>query len=495
MGIQFTEMSRYPDSLAKMLSIYEACDQIGVDVAPAAVCEGVTIVPLQSWYNSEFDEEDPFPDPNGKMDRMCKWPIDADSQLWRYMAKLNERAMSLTYGGKVITMSHFLPRRGLGFTAEPDRPSKGLAKTVGNEIIDEQLRLVGSRLHVFGHGRQACDTLCTGVRYISAPLLYEKERGDITPSLTLVYNGKALCAQSWGADGIPPEGVVKRLLHIEYAAMRTSKPQDFQRCSAVCDRLCMQDGIEAVLCNVGSKKMTLPEVTKEVWPELEELRMHGTSALLLIADNTKCLKECLHSSTYAEWQRELRKVTPLGPGMHLIAPLGQDFQPESKLPNGAVKDDPCVAVFFLRLQPSLEDSPEYEKILKALKAINALPNSTGRISASFQAAGSGVLSMQELLAELDWQEDRSYHFTHEFVVQVNSPESLKLLLKSKTFEKWRASYAPHIVPGSGEVAFLVPLSLQKQAAAPREDKSVKFVSRGKSAMDIHVVTVSPFVVW
>eukprot|EP00438_Fugacium_kawagutii_P003349 Skav228230 [mRNA] locus=scaffold3112:7641:10814:+ [translate_table: standard] len=70
MWITPLESQMFPDSLCKLWAILELCDRLGVDVGPAAVAEGVFVVPLFSWYNPEFDTEDPY----------AKWPMDANHQ-------------------------------------------------------------------------------------------------------------------------------------------------------------------------------------------------------------------------------------------------------------------------------------------------------------------------------------------------------------------------------------------------------------------------------
>jgi len=141
-----SETGRYSDSIAKLWSLFELCDQLGVDVYPAAVAQGVFVVPLLSWYHAAFDDHDPFPDAKSDHDQMCRWPIDPDSQVWKYMLKLNEAHLRHLYHGTVITFSHFLPRS--------DLPFYGSMKTIGCQAIDEQVRQVGSKLHFYGHAKQ-----------------------------------------------------------------------------------------------------------------------------------------------------------------------------------------------------------------------------------------------------------------------------------------------------------------------------------------------------
>jgi len=195
MWVHYGEHERYPDSIAKLHGIFQACDDLGVDVVADAVAEDVFVVPLHSWYNAEFDERDPWPDPNDRMDSQTRWPMDADDQLWKYMLKLNEACLGLPFHGTVITCSHFLPRRGLPL---PTIPGHKTGKSSGCERIDDLVRGVRSKLHVFGHSRERYFAMHNGVSYVNQPLGYGNEQHgiDLLPML-LVYDGRTTCARPW----------------------------------------------------------------------------------------------------------------------------------------------------------------------------------------------------------------------------------------------------------------------------------------------------------
>jgi len=179
-----SEAARYPDSISKLLAIFDACDELGVDIAPAAVCADVFVVPLLSWYNSGFDIADPFPDWNLAVDSYCKWPLDPDHQVWRWMLALNEEHLRHPYHGTVITFSHFLPRPSLPFE------SRGKAvKAMGCEGIDTLVRKVRSSIHIYGHSTRRHVTREDGVIY--ANHFHGQERGKLEQraKLLCVYDG------------------------------------------------------------------------------------------------------------------------------------------------------------------------------------------------------------------------------------------------------------------------------------------------------------------
>mmetsp|Transcript_168455 Transcript_168455/g.541311 ORF Transcript_168455/g.541311 Transcript_168455/m.541311 type:complete len:1401 (-) Transcript_168455:69-4271(-) len=183
-----SEATKFPDSFAKFLNILELCDELGVDVFPAAVAQDVFVVPLNSWYSADFDEDDPFPDPNSKTDQHCRWPIP-DTQIWRYMMRLNRAHVEHLYHGCVLSFSHFLPKQTL-----PHFAHGGLPKTTGCEALDEQVRaLKGSRrVHVYGHAHRHHSEWDGGVLYVNH---YHGEEGgkNDRASLMLIYDGKEVC--------------------------------------------------------------------------------------------------------------------------------------------------------------------------------------------------------------------------------------------------------------------------------------------------------------
>jgi len=190
MWINRSETARFPDSLSKLWSIIELCDDLDVDIFPAAVCQGVYIVPLLSWYNSMFDIKDPFPSPEAEMNKHAKWPIDAEQQVWRYMLRLNQASLNKPYHGTVITCSHFAPNGSCPILA-----GSGMRKTAGCLELDEQLRSIRSCCHVYGHTRVRYNGFTEDVRYVNRAVYVDTEAdGSMSRDpITCIYNGNDLC--------------------------------------------------------------------------------------------------------------------------------------------------------------------------------------------------------------------------------------------------------------------------------------------------------------
>lgn len=162
-------------SVEKFYRVLELCQVLGVQTQPQQI-EGVWIVPLFSWYDAQFDA-----DGSGDVEsllgwsdfHLCKWPREI-GPVCRFFLQMNERHMG-PYDAPVVSFSHFLPRRELLPPTERLR-FKGLPKVAGCTGIDEQIRRLQSRMHIFGHSHIGCDRVIDGVRYIQNPLRYPRER-------------------------------------------------------------------------------------------------------------------------------------------------------------------------------------------------------------------------------------------------------------------------------------------------------------------------------
>lgn len=162
-------------SVEKFYRVLEVCRALAVHTSPQWI-DGWWIVPLFSWYDPQFDEDGSADAESllGWADfHLCKWPREI-GPVCTFFLKMNEPHLRL-YGGPVISFSHFLPRRELLPPTERLR-FKGLPKVAGCTGIDEQIRRLHSRIHIFGHSHISCDRVIDGVRYIQNPLRYPRER-------------------------------------------------------------------------------------------------------------------------------------------------------------------------------------------------------------------------------------------------------------------------------------------------------------------------------
>lgn len=164
-GQHSDEPSQFADSVAKLIALWQLCDELEVDTGPCQLSPAAAVLPLDSWYSHLFDKHDPRPG-TVKFDKYCVWPMGYD-HAWRFMLSLNAPRLDIPLHGDVITFSHFLPRQEL-----PIPGIHEMAKGVGTVELDAQLRRANSKLHIFGHTHINTTDEYDGVRYMQNALGY-----------------------------------------------------------------------------------------------------------------------------------------------------------------------------------------------------------------------------------------------------------------------------------------------------------------------------------
>jgi hypothetical protein len=193
----------YEDSLQKFHGILELCASLGVRTRPECV-QDVSIVPLFSWYTRPEEGSDSLfrdrsVDEIAKSawtdDYLVKWPPGFRPA--QFFHDLNEPRVSASYGTTHISFSHFMPRADLMF-ATPDEPSPrqpdplgrrfNFSRVAGSTLIEEQIRKLDSRVHVYGHQHRNRCRHYEGIWYVSNCLGYleERDRGSVLNPETIV---------------------------------------------------------------------------------------------------------------------------------------------------------------------------------------------------------------------------------------------------------------------------------------------------------------------
>ena len=193
-GAHSDEPAMFADSVAKLLALWQMCDELDVDVGPAMVSDAVTVLPLDGWYHFSFDHHDPKPG-STLFDKFCKWPMAYDD-VSAFMVGLNEARLQIVEkhgvrpgtaargdagGHKLISFSHFLPRKELPLPGVYE-----MAKASGCLALETQLRRAGSGMHIFGHTHINTVNEYGGVTYMQNAMGY-----GISPhaKLTVVHDG------------------------------------------------------------------------------------------------------------------------------------------------------------------------------------------------------------------------------------------------------------------------------------------------------------------
>jgi predicted phosphodiesterase len=185
------------DSIHKFETILRLCESLGVRTGPEVIGSGddrVCVVPLFSWYTKPGEGSDslyrerPIQQPAESVwadDYLVKWPRADDFRPLQYFLQLNAPRVSAEYPAERISFSHFLPRQDLMFPApgetpytapDPARALFNFSTVAGSTLIDQQIRELGSRVHVYGHQHRNRRRLYDGVWYVSNCLGYPEER-------------------------------------------------------------------------------------------------------------------------------------------------------------------------------------------------------------------------------------------------------------------------------------------------------------------------------
>ena len=134
----------------------------------------VLFAPLLSWYDYSFGE--PSADLYSIwMDfHACRWPVGfGPKDVASYLMDRNEQ-LPAPGAAKVITFSHFLPRIDL-IPAHVSSRHRLLDPVLGSTRLDQQLRQLGSSIHVYGHSHINRRIGIDGVTYINNALGYPGE--------------------------------------------------------------------------------------------------------------------------------------------------------------------------------------------------------------------------------------------------------------------------------------------------------------------------------
>jgi predicted phosphodiesterase len=187
-------------SLEKFHTLLGLCERLGVLTGPKCIGSGedrVCVVPLFSWYTRPEEGSDTLfrerriEDPGSAVwtdDYLIKWP--PGFRPTPFFLGLNEPRVSVPYEASVISFSHFMPRADLMFAIPGEDPQLhseqarhfNFSRVAGSTLIEDQIRRLGSKVHVYGHQHRNRCRQYEGVWYVSNCLGYRDERrgrGDL----------------------------------------------------------------------------------------------------------------------------------------------------------------------------------------------------------------------------------------------------------------------------------------------------------------------------
>lgn len=161
------------DSLGRAERIGEIAQRSGVETRPARI-KSLRIVPLLSWYDFSFGQPGEELRRRWADFRLCVWPAGMElGEVARYFHQQNTIEAPLP-GETVISFSHFMPRPD----ALPERVVRQeyfLLPVLGSTALEDQVRVLKPRYHVFGHSHLNSVRLLNGTTYLNNAFGYPAE--------------------------------------------------------------------------------------------------------------------------------------------------------------------------------------------------------------------------------------------------------------------------------------------------------------------------------
>ena len=173
-------------SLEKFERLRAVVEQSGASMQPEAL-DGVVIVPLQGWYDYSFGRPSSELLESWMDFHACRWPAHFQMQdVAAHFQALN-RAPPPAHRGMLISFSHFLPRIDL-MPAYIPRSRRMLYPVLGSASLEEQVRALISRIHVYGHSHVNRQIALDDVVYINNAFGYPDETRISAKELLCIHS-------------------------------------------------------------------------------------------------------------------------------------------------------------------------------------------------------------------------------------------------------------------------------------------------------------------
>lgn len=148
---------------------------------------GLLIIPIFSWYDYSFGE------PSDELKTIwmdyyaCRWPAGYEARdIAERMFAINEAPISAGPHEKVITFSHFLPRKDL--LSGTHWQHRLLYPVLGSHAIEQRLRRLRADIHVYGHSHVNRDVCLDRVQYVNSAIGYPREAQFTSRRLLCIHD-------------------------------------------------------------------------------------------------------------------------------------------------------------------------------------------------------------------------------------------------------------------------------------------------------------------
>lgn len=177
--------NKIKDSLESFGIIKAIADDYGVKTGPVHY-EEFSIIPLYGWFDFSFG----FPTQElyqGWYDfTACKWPEGySEGDVTNYFISLNEDFIE-NMGRYVISFSHFLPRIDLMPRYIP-ASFRWIYPVLGTSLLEQQIRRLGSHIHVYGHSHLNRRVMKDNILYINNAYGYPSETRITAKQLLCIH--------------------------------------------------------------------------------------------------------------------------------------------------------------------------------------------------------------------------------------------------------------------------------------------------------------------
>ncbi len=169
------------DSLMKLREIKSIAGNCGVHMEPRDF-GALSIVPLYSWYDYTFGE------PNQDLINVwadfyaCRWPEGYGvKEINSFLLSMNREFMDVK-NEIIISFSHFLP------SMELMPLMKNIYPVMGSLLLKEQVKNLGSTIHVYGHSHINMKVWIDGVLYVNNAYGYPHETLFASKELLCIYD-------------------------------------------------------------------------------------------------------------------------------------------------------------------------------------------------------------------------------------------------------------------------------------------------------------------
>ncbi|MEW6991515.1 metallophosphoesterase [Colwelliaceae bacterium 6441] len=173
------------DSIEKLKLVHNAALAHGIAIAPFHI-DGLSIVPLVSWYDFSFGEPSTQLLNTWTDFRACRWPNEMKPvQITSYFMAKNEEHLQIS-NNTVISFSHFLPRIDLMPIYIP-QVYRYIYPALGCVSLEQQIRKLAPDIHVYGHSHVNRNVTFEGIQYINNAFAYPSEKSISKKRLLCIY--------------------------------------------------------------------------------------------------------------------------------------------------------------------------------------------------------------------------------------------------------------------------------------------------------------------